>query len=54
VRRGRRIDQKIVSAQQLLATLARDDRRARLIHAAIVRRDETLLDALLGKESPIQ
>jgi hypothetical protein len=51
VRRSRRVDQKIVSARQLLATLAPDDRRARLFHAAIVRRDETLLDALLDKDS---
>jgi hypothetical protein len=51
VRRSRRIDRKVALARELLATLARDDRRSRLLHAAIVRRDETLLDALLEANS---
>jgi hypothetical protein len=50
IRRSRRIDRKITVAREMLATLPRDDRRARLVYAAIVRRDETLLDALLGAD----
>lgn len=47
--RGERIDHKIRAARRILDALAPNDRRRRLLHAAIVRRDEVLLDGLLGK-----
>lgn len=51
IRRSRRIDAKVVAAKAYLNGLPTGDRRARLVHAAILRRDETLLDAILSGET---
>src|SRR5690606_36835686 len=45
--REARIEQKLILAERLLARLPRSDSHARLFHAAVLRRDEALLDALL-------
>ncbi|MFO7180422.1 MAG: hypothetical protein DIU78_017110 [Pseudomonadota bacterium] len=45
--REARIEQKLILAERLLARLPQSDSRARLFHAAVLRRDEALLDALL-------
>jgi hypothetical protein len=47
VRKNQRIAAKVKTARKLLETLPQGDRRTRLLHAATVRRDEVLLDALL-------
>lgn len=47
VRKNHRIASKVDQARRLVDTLPQDDRRARLLHAASVRRDEVVLDALL-------
>jgi hypothetical protein len=45
--RSDRIERKLRIAQALLADLPPSDGRARLLRAAIVRRDEALLDGIL-------
>lgn len=47
VRKSERIREKVRAARAHLDRLPKTDRRARLLHAAVVRRDEVLLDALL-------
>jgi len=47
VRKSERIREKVRVARAHLERLPKTDRRARLLHAAVVRRDEVLLDALL-------
>jgi hypothetical protein len=50
--RTARIDLKVNFAKIVLSDLAATSDRARLLRTAIVRRDETLLDELLGIGSP--
>lgn len=47
--RTRRIEQKVSVANLLLRRLAPTDPRARLLSSAMLRRDEVLLDAVLGQ-----
>ena len=47
VERGERIERKLRIAHALLDDLPPSDPRARLLRAAIIRRDEALLDGLL-------
>jgi hypothetical protein len=47
IRKSERIREKVRAARAHLERLPKTDRRARLLHAAVVRRDEVLLDALL-------
>lgn len=47
--RNRLIDEKVQRAREQLATVSHGSREGRLLHAAIVRRDETLLDELLSR-----
>lgn len=49
VERNQRIRHKMSLAAVLLGRLPPDDRRARLLRSAILRRDEVLLDALLSR-----
>jgi hypothetical protein len=43
-----RLEQKLVLARSVLATLSAADDRARLLHIAVLRRDESLLDGVLA------
>ena len=43
-----RLDAKLRTARALLGDLPATDERARLLHIAIMRRDEALLDGVLG------
>jgi len=43
-----RLEAKLKTGRALLATLSASDDRARLLHVAIVRRDESLLDGVLA------
>jgi hypothetical protein len=43
-----RLEEKLKTGRALLATLSAADDRARLLHVAIVRRDESLLDGVLA------
>ncbi len=43
-----RLEAKIATGRALLGTLPATDDRTRLLHLAIVRRDEALLDGVLG------
>jgi hypothetical protein len=43
-----RLEGKLRTARGVLATLSAADDRARLLHIAIVRRDESLLDGVLS------
>lgn len=43
-----RLEAKLRTARAVLATLPAPDDRARLLHIAIVRRDESLLDGVLA------
>ncbi len=47
VRKNARLKAKVDVARAHLQRLPKSDRRSRLLHAAVVRRDEVLLDALL-------
>ncbi len=47
VRKNARLRAKVEAARAHLQKLPKSDRRSRLLHAAVVRRDEVLLDALL-------
>lgn len=47
VRKNARLKAKVSAARAHLERLPKTDRRSRLLHAAVVRRDEILLDALL-------
>jgi hypothetical protein len=47
VRRGKQLDEKARKAQRLLDRLPPNDRRRRLLYAAILRRDEILLDGFI-------
>jgi hypothetical protein len=51
VRRNRRIEIKVGQARQILDQLADGHPRRRVLHAAIVRRDEVLLDGLIQELS---
>jgi hypothetical protein len=43
-----RLEQKLVLARSVLAKLPGTDDRARLLHIAVLRRDESLLDGVLA------
>jgi hypothetical protein len=47
-----RLEQKLVLARSLLARLPLTDDRARLLHIAVLRRDESLLDGVLAALDP--
>lgn len=47
IRKNARLKAKVKAAKEHLERLPKTDRRSRLLHAAVVRRDEVLLDALL-------
>ena len=47
--RTARIEHKVVIAQLLIERLSPVDPRARLLGSAVLRRDEVLLDAILGQ-----
>jgi hypothetical protein len=47
VPRETRIEQKVIEAEALLASTVPSDPRRRLLQAAMLRRDEALLDAIL-------
>lgn len=49
IRRSQRLEQKANLAQRLLQQLPESDRRRRLLHAAIMRRDEVLLDGFIAE-----
>jgi hypothetical protein len=49
IRRSLRLEQKAKLADQLLQNLPENDRRRRLLRAAIVRRDEVLLDGFIAE-----
>lgn len=49
IRRSQRLEQKAKLAQRLLQQLPENDRRRRLLHAAIMRRDEVLLDGFIAE-----
>jgi hypothetical protein len=49
VRKNERLRTKVKAARAHLERLPKSHRRARLLHAAVVRRDEVLLDALLAE-----
>jgi hypothetical protein len=53
VRRGEQLEKKARLARQLLERLPPNDRRRRLLHAAILRRDEILLDGFISELSAI-
>lgn len=42
------LDEKVARAQSILASLPASDPRARLLAAAVLRRDEALIDAILN------
>lgn len=44
-----RLEQKVALATSLLAKLPANDPRARLLHVAVLRRDEALLDGVLSE-----
>ncbi len=44
-----RLESKLAEAQALLSKLEPQDARARLLHIAVLRRDETLLDGILAE-----
>ena len=44
-----RMEYKIIAAKELLAKLEPQDARARLLHIAVLRRDESLLDGILAE-----
>jgi len=44
-----RIEFKIIAAKELLAKIEPQDARARLLHIAVLRRDEALLDGILAE-----
>ena len=44
-----RMDLKISAAKELLSKLEPQDARARLLHIAVLRRDESLLDGILAE-----
>lgn len=44
-----RLEKKMLQAGELLRNLPSTDGRVRLIYAAVMRRDETLLDAILAE-----
>ncbi len=44
-----RLESKLAQAQALLARLEPQDARARLLHIAVLRRDEALLDGILAE-----
>jgi len=46
---GQRMEFKIIAAKDLLAKLEPRDARARLLHIAVLRRDEALLDGILAE-----
>ena len=46
--RAVRIEQKLALARSLLAELPADDARGQLLHIALLRRDEVLLDGILA------
>jgi len=50
--REARIEQKLALAERRLRELGGQDSRARLLHAAVMRRDEGLLDAILASLDP--
>jgi hypothetical protein len=50
--REARIEQKLALAERRLRELGGQDTRARLLHAAVMRRDEGLLDAILASLDP--
>ena len=43
------MEYKIIAAKELLAKLEPQDARARLLHIAVLRRDESLLDGILAE-----
>ncbi|HEY4104422.1 MAG TPA: hypothetical protein VGM44_11045 [Polyangiaceae bacterium] len=43
------MEAKLVTAQVLLAKLEPQDARARLLHIAVLRKDEALLDGILAE-----
>ncbi|HVU00857.1 MAG TPA: hypothetical protein VHE30_03865 [Polyangiaceae bacterium] len=47
--RSARIEQKVARATLVLSRLSPTDGRARLLGSAVLRKDETLLDAVLGQ-----
>ena len=47
--RDERLAQKLAEATTLLAAMAPRDPRGRLLHIAVLRRDETLLDGILAE-----
>lgn len=49
VARCRRVEQKVRMGQVVLDALPSGDARAHLLRTALVRRDEVLIDALLGQ-----
>ena len=44
-----RLESKVITAKALLAKLEPQDARARLLHIALMRRDESLLDGILAE-----
>src|SRR4051794_6683439 len=44
-----RLESKLAEAAKLLAKLEPQDARARLLHIAMLRRDETLLDGIIAE-----
>ena len=48
---GQRMGAKLAAATELLAKLEPQDARARLLHIAVLRQDESLLDGVLAELS---
>jgi hypothetical protein len=46
---NQRLDNKLIAAMALLSKLEPQDARARLLHIAVLRRDESLLDGILAE-----
>jgi hypothetical protein len=46
---AQRMESKLIAATALLAKLEPQDARARLLHIAVLRRDESLLDGILAE-----
>src|SRR5450432_2881741 len=46
---NQRLESKVITAKALLAKLEPQDARARLLHIALMRRDESLLDGILAE-----
>jgi hypothetical protein len=46
---AQRMESKLLAATALLAKLEPQDARARLLHIAVLRRDESLLDGILAE-----